>query len=175
MSVVYGFSASRGEGCATVLPPVGRELGRRKERREGCELFITRYEPGKELGLGGNLKAFVFVTQIRPSREALRQIPTDGWEWRMTPLLTQDSPKEEEQRERERWGERESGGVEREKTRDAVTPNERGQTRKKCTARTGQSQLMNQTRLSVHSVFTFKSFLEVLVDVRVCLLRQTFI
>lgn len=63
----------------------------------------------------------------------------------------------------------------REKTRDAVTPNERGQTRKKCTARTGQSQLMNQTRLSVHSVFTFKSFLEVLVDVRVCLLRQTFI
>lgn len=41
----------------------------------------------------------------------------------------------------------------REKTRDAVTPNERGQTRKKCTARTGQSQLMNQIRLSTLSIY----------------------
>lgn len=33
----------------------------------------------------GNLKAFVFVTQIRKSRCAPRQIRTDGSEPRMTP------------------------------------------------------------------------------------------
>ena len=78
-----------GKSCVAVPLLMQEGWGWRGGAREDVNNALQGMRLVRSQGYG-NLKAFVFVTQIRNPQYAWRKIWTDGWEWRMTPPFPQN-------------------------------------------------------------------------------------